>query len=289
MRVWAKGNAGGEAVSFFLGSTATPDYGFLNASLTTAWLAYTVTWTPSADRSGATHGLAVRTQGATAVTFFVDDVMIVRGDVTSMPTFSGDSAGAFWTNTPHLSQSVLPMPVSVPGPVDSRNMVFNGTAWVQAGGDITNGLDVDVTRLPALPAGTNEIGGVNQAKIAGNAISANSGNKDSGTQRVVIATDQPPVPSQTPVVTTPTLASVGASVTSVTIRAANNARRHLILWNDSSSVCYVKYGATASTISATFLMQPGGYWEMPQPIYTGIIDGIWLNTNGAMRVTELTA
>ncbi|MEO0215667.1 MAG: hypothetical protein ABIL14_01450 [candidate division WOR-3 bacterium] len=38
--------------------------------------------------------------------------------------------------------------------------VFNGTTWDRARGDTTNGLDVDVTRLPSIPAGTNNIGDV---------------------------------------------------------------------------------------------------------------------------------
>lgn len=44
------------------------------------------------------------------------------------------------------------------------------------GGDATNGLDVDVTRLPALPAGTNNIGDVDIASIA--AGDNNIGNVD---------------------------------------------------------------------------------------------------------------
>jgi hypothetical protein len=43
----------------------------------------------------------------------------------------------------------------------ARTYVFNGTTWDRARGDITNGLDVDVTRVSgALPAGTNLIGRV---------------------------------------------------------------------------------------------------------------------------------
>lgn len=49
-------------------------------------------------------------------------------------------------------------------------------------------LNTNVTS--AIPAGTAEIGGVNVTKIAGTAASVNSGNKDAGTQRTVIATDQ---------------------------------------------------------------------------------------------------
>jgi hypothetical protein len=44
--------------------------------------------------------------------------------------------------------------------IGGQLMIFNGTTWDRARGDITNGLDVDVTRLPALPAGTNNIGDV---------------------------------------------------------------------------------------------------------------------------------
>lgn len=51
--------------------------------------------------------------------------------------------------------------------------------------------DVDVLSLPTLPSGSNEIGGVNQTKVAGTAVDVNSGNKGAGTQRIVIATDQP--------------------------------------------------------------------------------------------------
>lgn len=39
-------------------------------------------------------------------------------------------------------------------------MIFNGTNYDRLRGDAANGLDVDVTRLPALPAGTNNIGDV---------------------------------------------------------------------------------------------------------------------------------
>jgi len=51
--------------------------------------------------------------------------------------------------------------------------VFNGTTWDRARGDTTNGLDVDVTRLPALVAGSANIGDVDvltlPALVAGTA------------------------------------------------------------------------------------------------------------------------
>lgn len=98
------------------------------------------------------------------------------------------------------------------------------------------------------------------------------------------------LPVDDAVATTATLSNVGDSATNVTIDAANSARKGLILVNDSTASVYVKYGATASATSYTVFLGPGAYWEMPKPIYTGIIDGIWTSdAGGNMRVTELTA
>lgn len=44
--------------------------------------------------------------------------------------------------------------------VIAYNAIFNGTTWDRTRGDTTNGMDVDVTRLPALVAGTAQIGTV---------------------------------------------------------------------------------------------------------------------------------
>jgi hypothetical protein len=67
------------------------------------------------------------------------------------------------------------MPTSVVRPQDARtnetdvqevasyNSLYNGTTWDRMRGDTTNGLDVDVTRLPALATGANTIGAVNIA------------------------------------------------------------------------------------------------------------------------------
>lgn len=108
----------------------------------------------------------------------------------------------------------------------SLNLLFNGTTWDRVRGDTTNGIDVDVTRvkpdgtntMPSLDAaaragfvkvtdGTNTMptmdstarpGFVN-LNLAGTAVSGNSGNKDAGTLRVVLATDQPALTNTQPV------------------------------------------------------------------------------------------
>ena len=87
---------------------------------------------------------------------------------------------------------------------------------------------------------------------------------------------------------TPTLSNVADAATSQTLLSANSGRKGAIVYNDSSEFLYLKYGGTASATSFTAKIAPSGYWEMPQPIYTGVIDGIWsADASGAARVTEL--
>ena len=90
-------------------------------------------------------------------------------------------------------------------------------------------------------------------------------------------------------VATATLANVASSATNVTLQAVNTSRMGWILFNDSTAFLYVKYGATASATSFTYKIDPGGTLEMAEPVYTGIIDGIWVSANGSARLTEMSA
>lgn len=85
---------------------------------------------------------------------------------------------------------------------------------------------------------------------------------------------------------TPTTANVGASAASVTVLAANANRMRAWLYNDSTSNCYIKYGAAASNASFTKLLLPNEFFTVDG--YTGIIDAIWAVAAGNMRVTEVT-
>ena len=88
---------------------------------------------------------------------------------------------------------------------------------------------------------------------------------------------------------TATLSAVNDTATSTSLLAQNTSRKGVILVNDSTTILYLKYGATASTTSYTVKLNPGDQWEMPTPIYTGAIDGIWsADASGAARITELT-
>lgn len=87
---------------------------------------------------------------------------------------------------------------------------------------------------------------------------------------------------------TATLSNVSASASSVTLLASNANRKMATFFNDSTSTLSLKFGATASATSFTVNLIASAYYELPLPVYTGIIDGIWTVATGAVRVTELT-
>lgn len=83
-----------------------------------------------------------------------------------------------------------------------------------------------------------------------------------------------------------TLANVASSATSVTLIAAAGGVKGRAVFNESTQVLYLKYGATASATSYTVQLAAGAYYEFPQPVYGGVVDGIWASANGNARVTS---
>jgi len=87
---------------------------------------------------------------------------------------------------------------------------------------------------------------------------------------------------------TSSITSVANSVTSVNLLATNTSRRMATFYNDDASASvYLKLGATASSSSFTIKIPPAGYYELPNPVYTGVIDAIATAATGSMRISEL--
>lgn len=85
------------------------------------------------------------------------------------------------------------------------------------------------------------------------------------------------------------LSSVASLATSASLLANNSNRCGVILYNSDANALLVKYGTTASASSYTYRILTGQTWEMPNPIYTGPIDGIWESDgSGSAFITELT-
>ena len=87
--------------------------------------------------------------------------------------------------------------------------------------------------------------------------------------------------------TSATLSNVSSSATSVSLLSSNAAARARMVFNDSTQVLYLKFGTTASATSHTVQIPSMGYYEFPQPLYKGAVDGIWAAANGSARLTEM--
>jgi hypothetical protein len=89
---------------------------------------------------------------------------------------------------------------------------------------------------------------------------------------------------------TATLATVAASAASTELFAeayqALGPVNGRAVFNDSTSVLYLKFGATASETNYTVQIAGGGYYEFPQPLYAGEVDGIWASATGNARLTS---
>ena len=103
----------------------------------------------------------------------------------------------------------------------------------------------------AFPAGSNTIGAVNRTTVASS-----------------------------------TITQVSASASSVQLLASNASAKKRHVFNFSNANLYIKEGASASTSSFTVRLEPFDYYEFPEPLYTGIVHGIWDSATGSALVTE---
>lgn len=224
-------------------------------------------------------------------------------------------SGTFWQATQPVSASSLPLPTGAATETTLAALNTKVTA-VNTGA---------VTISSALPAGSNIIGNVridqttpgttngsSLSHVGSTAVATGNGVVGTGVQRVAIASDntafsvnavqsgtwtvQPGNTAnttawlvQTANLSSSSVTSVASSTSNVTLLASNSARKGATVFNDSTAILYLKFGATASATSYTVQIAAGGYYEFPGPtVYSGIVDGIWSAANGNARLTELS-
>lgn len=88
--------------------------------------------------------------------------------------------------------------------------------------------------------------------------------------------------------TTASFTNQAATVASIAFQAANTSRKMLIVFNDSPGSVYIKTGSGASATSFSIKMEASDYFELPAPVYTGVMHAAWSTTSGSLRVTELS-
>lgn len=97
------------------------------------------------------------------------------------------------------------------------------------------------------------------------------------------------------VTSTVTTSAVTAATSSTTLIAANSNRVGLTIYNNSTAICYVKYGNGASLVDFSFALGPidsagiGDLWEPPLMfVWTGPVTAIWSAVNGHAQISEFT-
>ncbi len=163
------------------------------------------------------------------------------------------------------ASAAAPSAVSTDGDAVEAWFLRNGAratvitaAGALIGGDAGNGLDVDVTRLPALPAGSNNIGDVDVLSL--------------------------------PTSGTGTRTQVGDTTSDSVILAGNANRKGATIFNDSSATLLLGLGTTTVTATNyTVKLISGAYYEVPFA-FTAQIRGLWESdpNDGAARVTEIS-
>lgn len=83
-----------------------------------------------------------------------------------------------------------------------------------------------------------------------------------------------------------TLTNVAGAASSTGLFANNPGANGRAVYNDSSAILYLKFGTSASTTSYTVQIPSQGYFEFPDPLFSGACEGIWSSATGNARVTE---
>lgn len=68
------------------------------------------------------------------------------------------------------------------------------------------------------------------------------------------------------------------NTTGALLLGPNLLRQGVFIWNDSTQRLRIKYSSTGAlppTGAYTFAIDPNGFYEMPVPIFTGYIVGLW--------------
>lgn len=96
----------------------------------------------------------------------------------------------------------------------------------------------------------------------------------------------PMVMDVAPRTSSPTV-QVNSSTTSVTIAAANTARKGISIYNNSTAALFLSYANPATSANAFMQMAPGSLLMLDQQlIVTNAIYGIWTAANGAAQITQ---
>jgi hypothetical protein len=102
---------------------------------------------------------------------------------------------------------------------------------------------------------------------------------------VTLASDQTAITSAPPVSSSATITRVSVTTASIQLTASVPTMKKRIFFNEGAQDVYVKYGATASVTSYSFVMQKGTTFE--EFNYNGIVTAITNSSTSNLMVTEI--
>ena len=86
---------------------------------------------------------------------------------------------------------------------------------------------------------------------------------------------------------TATMTAKSASGSSAVILSANVLRKSVTFYNGGSTICYLAFGATATTSVFTVQIAASASYSLATPIYRGVISAIWAGSpSGSLQITE---
>jgi hypothetical protein len=228
--------------------------------------------------SCVTHGVTIANTSVT-----------INGSITANLTYSQTAVSLSST-----AATAIPIVLPTNGVYGGTLQGYNGTntyiySGIQAIGNTSlassTSLPVSLTTLPALVAGTAQIGSVT-ASISGTVpISISSVTIGSCvTHGVTIAnTVVTFYPAQGTTVSNTNFTSITSSTSLV---AADSGREVLTVFNEGPTL-YISPGATCTTISYQVRLSAGDYWECPQGQLTLAHTAVFA-TAGTARVTQVS-
>ena len=221
------------------------------------------------DNNTVLRGFRTDTNGFQQVTASISNTRITGSFITGslgFPAMGIDSTGAarFFSTDVNGQQNITTtgsLPVTIVAGGSSANNVSNTGS--------------------AAPAQAAFVGGADSNKVLRGLLT------DTGGAQVITSTGSlPTVPRA--IATTSTGTNISGSVSSVQFLPSNTSRLMATFFNDSTALCYLKWGTPASVTEYAVQMPAYSYYELPWPVYTGRVDGIWAVATGSMRITELT-
>lgn len=82
--------------------------------------------------------------------------------------------------------------------------------------------------------------------------------------------------------------TVPASTSSVVLFTSNLERVQGLIYNNSTSALFLKFGSVVTPSDFSVRIPPKFYYELPIPVFFGEIHGVWDVANGDAKITKFS-